>query len=142
MGLVDRIVTAGLHAAEGFAGCLGILLDSMCRVVLYSGSLLEQNSASCLCNVNDDMPVQQNSASCLCNVNDDMPVQQYSAVTHADLCVQAIQRLAGTHSVEAMVWNSPAGRFLHPQVACLCLPCSDDTNLLPVACPQVSTNST
>lgn len=30
---------------------------------------------------------------------------------------KAIQRLAGTHSVEAMVWNSPAGRFLHPQAA-------------------------
>ena len=30
--------------------------------------------------------------------------------------VQAIQRLAATHSVEAMVRSSPAGRFLDSQV--------------------------
>ncbi len=67
-----------------------------------------------------------------------MPVQQYSAVTHVDLCMQAIQRLAGTHSVEAMVWNSPAGRFLHPQVTCLCSTCSGETNLLRAAFIQIS----
>ena len=32
------------------------------------------------------------------------------------MSMQAIQRLAATHSVEAMVLHSPAGRFLDPQV--------------------------
>ena len=85
----------------------------MCTVALCSSSLFGHTPAPSLRNVSNHMPVQQ-----------------YSAVTHVDLCVQAIQRLAGTHSVEAMVWNSPAGRFLHPQVSCLCLTCSDETNLL------------
>lgn len=56
--------------------------------------------------------------------------------------MQAIQRLAGTHSVEAMVRNSPAGRFLHPQVSCLCSTCSGETNLLPAAFTQISISST
>ena len=44
--------------------------------------------------------------------------------------LQAIHRLAATHSVQAMVWNSPAGRFLDHQVSNQAACLSQDLNLV------------
>ena len=44
--------------------------------------------------------------------------------------LQAIHRLAATHSVQAMVWNSPAGRFLDHQVSNQATCLSQDLNLV------------
>lgn len=63
--------------------------------------------------------------------------------------VKAIQRLAATHSVEAMVRSSPAGRFLDSQVSAHMPPTVDDAatlllhdiSLQSVNCERLSASS-